>query len=126
MVEVLDRPVFLRRLTRDRDWDLVIANTAAAIDAHTKSRALDTRAGSNISNHDDTHVDALIDRVREGGTEEDYLKAGYEFQRYVVENMINTSIASFAFPQAARSYVKGYEQLHGYKIRFETTWLDKP
>ena len=22
-------------------------------------------------------------------------------------------------------YVKGYEHLHGYKIRFETTWLEK-
>jgi hypothetical protein len=22
--------------------------------------------------------------------------------------------------------VKGYEHLHGFKIRFETTWLDKP
>jgi hypothetical protein len=29
------------------------------------------------------------------------------------------------FLQAARGYVKGYENLHGYKLRFETTWLDK-
>jgi hypothetical protein len=27
--------------------------------------------------------------------------------------------------QAARSDVKGYENLHGYKLRFETTWLEK-
>ena len=26
----------------------------------------------------------------------------------------------------ARTSAKGYEHLHGYKIRFETTWLDKP
>ena len=26
---------------------------------------------------------------------------------------------------ATRAYVKGYENLHGHKIRFETTWLDK-
>jgi hypothetical protein len=25
-----------------------------------------------------------------------------------------------------RTHVKGYEHLHGYKIRFETTWLEKP
>jgi ABC-type transport system substrate-binding protein len=124
-VEILDRPVFLRRLTRDRDWDLVIANTSAAIDPHTISRALDTRAGNNTTNHHDTHVDALIDRMREAATEEEFVKAGQEFQQHVVEHMISTSLASFAFPQAARSYVKGYEQLHGYKIRFETTWLDK-
>jgi ABC-type oligopeptide transport system substrate-binding subunit len=124
-VEVLDRPIFLRRLTRDRDWDLVIANTSAAIDPHAISRAIDTRMGSNVTNHADKHVDALIDRLRQAATEEDYLTRGHEFQSYVVENMISTSIASFAFLQAARSYVKGYEQLHGYKIRFETTWLNK-
>lgn len=27
--------------------------------------------------------------------------------------------------QAAHTYVQGYENLHGYKLRFETTWLDK-
>jgi hypothetical protein len=27
--------------------------------------------------------------------------------------------------QAARTDVQGYENLHGYKLRFETTWLDK-
>ena len=89
-------------------------------------RALDTRAGDNTINHADKHVDALIDRMREAATEEDYLQAGHAFQRYLVENMMSTSVASFAFVQAARSYVKGYEQLHGYKLRFETTWLDKP
>ena len=36
-----------------------------------------------------------------------------------------TSVSSFAFLQAARSYVQGYENLHGYKLRFERTWLDK-
>jgi ABC-type transport system substrate-binding protein len=29
-------------------------------------------------------------------------------------------------PKAARTYVKGHEHLHGFKIRFEATWLDKP
>jgi len=26
--------------------------------------------------------------------------------------------------QAARNHVQGYESLHGYKLRFETTWLE--
>jgi hypothetical protein len=47
----------------------------------------------------------------------------FDVQRYVVENMITTSISSFGFLQAVRSYVKGYENLQGYKLRFETTWL---
>jgi ABC-type transport system substrate-binding protein len=124
-VEVLDRPIFLRRLTRDRDWDQVVVNVSAAIDPHTISRALDTRVGSNVTNHDDKHVDALIDRMRQIATEEVFRQVGDEFQRYLVESMITTSISLFGFLQAARSYVKGYENLHGYKLRFETTWLDK-
>jgi hypothetical protein len=50
----------------------------------------------------------------------------YFLQRYVVDNMLVTSVTTLPFLQAARTYVKGYEQLHGFKIRFETTWLDKP
>jgi ABC-type transport system substrate-binding protein len=124
-VEVLDRPIFLRRITRDRDWDQIVVNVAATIDPHTISQGIDTRAGNNTFNHEDTHVDALIDRMREASTEEAFLQAGYDFQRYVVENMITTSVSSYGHLQAARSYVKGYENLHGYKLRFETTWLDK-
>jgi hypothetical protein len=40
--------------------------------------------------------------------------------------MLVTSVTSLPFLQAERTYVKGYEHLHGFKIRFETTWLDKP
>jgi hypothetical protein len=36
-----------------------------------------------------------------------------------------TRVSSYAYLQAARSDVKGYENLHGYKLGFETTWLDK-
>jgi hypothetical protein len=37
-----------------------------------------------------------------------------------------TSAASVPFLQAARTSVKGYEHLHGYKVCFETTRLEKP
>ncbi len=40
--------------------------------------------------------------------------------------MMYPSVTIIPFSQAARTYVKDYEQLHGFKIRFETTWLDKP
>ena len=39
--------------------------------------------------------------------------------------MLYQSVTTLPFTQAARAYVKGYENLYGYKIRFETTWLDK-
>ena len=49
-----------------------------------------------------------------------------EEQRYVVaETMVYPGLTTLPFLQAARSYVKGYENPHGHEIRFETTWLDK-
>ncbi|MGH8056408.1 MAG: hypothetical protein ACREOH_04115, partial [Candidatus Entotheonellia bacterium] len=124
-VEVIDRPIFLRRLNRDRDWDQLVNLSPAAFDPYSLSRGIDTRAGNNTINHDDKELDALIDRMREAGTEEGFLQAGYTFQRYVAENMMNTGIASVPLLQAARADVRGYVPLHGYKIRFETTWLDR-
>jgi ABC-type transport system substrate-binding protein len=126
LVEVLDRPIFLRRLVKDRDWDQTVNFSGAALDAYTIARGIDTRAGNNTINHDDKHVDALIDRMREAATEEVYRQAGYDFQRYVVENMLTTSVTTLPFLQATRTQVQGYEHLHGFKIRFETTWLEKP
>jgi hypothetical protein len=103
----------------------MLVNVTAAIDPYTISRGIDTRAGNNTINHEDTHVDALIDRMREVATEEAFRQAGDDFQCYVVASMITKSIRSSGFLQAARGNVKGYESLHGYKLRFETTWLDK-
>jgi hypothetical protein len=93
------------------------------------ARTIDSRAGNNTINHDDKQTDALIDRMKEAGTEEAFLQTGYDFQgyiAYIAENMTSTSVTSLPFLQAARRSVKGYEQLHGFKSRFETTWLDKP
>jgi hypothetical protein len=125
-VDVIDRPIFLRRLTRDRDWEQTRNLTVDALDLYTIARAIDTRAGNNTINHDNTQVDVLIDRMREAGTEEAFLQAGYDFQGYIAENMMTTSVTSLPFLQAARASVKGYEPLHGFKIHFETTWLNRP
>ena len=123
-VEVIDRPIFLRRLATDRDWELMLNLSGAVLDTYTVTRLIDTRAGNNPTNHDDTHVDALIDRMKEAATEEAYLKAGHDLQRYmVVDMMYYPGVTTLPFIQAARTYVKGYENLHGHKIRFETTWL---
>jgi ABC-type transport system substrate-binding protein len=124
-VEVIDRPIYLRRLTRDRDWEQSLIFTGAALDAYSISRALDTRAGNNTLNHQDTHIDALTDRMKEAATEEAFREAGHDLQRYMAENMMIASIASVPFLQAARPHVQGYEHLHGFKIQFETTWLSK-
>jgi peptide/nickel transport system substrate-binding protein len=125
-VEVIDRPIFLRRQNRDRDWDQNLNLSGAVLDSYTVSRLIDTRAGANTPNHADKHVDELIDRIREVTTDEGYLQAGQDLQRYVVaETMIYQSLTTLPFIQAARANVKGYEQLNGFKIRFETMWLDR-
>jgi ABC-type oligopeptide transport system substrate-binding subunit len=95
------------------------------LDTYTISRLIDSRAGNNTPNHQDPHVDTLIDRIKEAPTPEAYRQAGHDLQRYVVaETMIYPSLTTLPFIQAAHSHVKGYEQLHGFKIRFETVWLD--
>jgi hypothetical protein len=126
IVEVLDRPIFLRRRQRDRDWDQILGVSGAAFDSYQLSSVLDSRAGNNTLNHDDKQVDALIDRMKEAPTGAALLQAGYDFQRYVTGSMMTCGIASLPFLQAARTDVKGYVYLHGYKVRFDMTWLDKP
>jgi hypothetical protein len=86
---------------------------------------MDIQEGPPVVNHADTPMDALIDRMKETATEELFRQAGHDFQRYVAENVRLTSVASVPFLQAARKSVKGYEHLHGYKVRFKTTWLEK-
>ena len=125
-VEVIDRPIYLRRLVKDRDWEQSLIFTVAVLDAYTVSFAIDSRAGNNTMNHNDKQVDALIDRMREAATEEAYRQAGHDLQRYIAENMMIADIASVPFLQAVRPQVQGYNHLHGFKIPFETTWLDKP
>jgi ABC-type transport system substrate-binding protein len=125
-VEVIDRPIFLRRLVTDRDWDQVLNFSGAALDTYSITRVIDTRAGNNTINHDDKQVDAMIDRIKQAATEDEYIKAGHDLQRYMVENMMYPGVTTLPFIQAVRTYVKGYEHLHGFKIRFEATWLDKP
>lgn len=56
-VDVIDRPIFLRRLTRVRDWEQAVNMTGAALDSYTIDRVIDTRAGNNAIHHDDKPVD---------------------------------------------------------------------
>jgi peptide/nickel transport system substrate-binding protein len=123
-VEIIDRPIFLQRLTRTRDWDQLLNFSGGAFDTYALTRLIDTRAGNNNPNHQDKHVDALIDRLREATTEEAYLQAGHDLQRYVTENMLFQSVTTLPFTRAAHNYVKGYGSFYAYN-RFESTWLDK-
>ena len=106
-VEILDRPIFLRRLSTDRDWDQLLNLSGGTFDTYGSTRLIDTRAGNNTPNHQDKHVDALIDRIKEAPTEETYLQAGYDLQRYVTENMLYQSVTSLPFTQAGTRLCEG-------------------
>jgi hypothetical protein len=54
-VEVIDRPIFLPRMYRDRDWDQLVNLTAAAFDPYSIARAIDSRVGSNGILGNDTY-----------------------------------------------------------------------
>jgi hypothetical protein len=41
------------------------------------------------------------------------------------ETMISPSLTTPPLIQVACTYVKAYAQLHGFKIRFESMWLDR-
>jgi ABC-type oligopeptide transport system substrate-binding subunit len=99
--------------------------SGAALDTYSITRLIDTRAGNNTTNHEDKQVDAMIDRIKQAATEEEYLREGQNLQRYIADQMLYPGVTTLPFIQAARAYVKGYENLHGHKVRFETTWLDK-
>ena len=77
-VDVIDRPIFLRRLTTDRDWDQSV-NLAAAAGPLYDLMGDGYPAGINVVNHADKHMDALIDRLKEAPTEETFRQAGKTF-----------------------------------------------
>jgi len=123
-IEVIDRPVFLRRLTTDRDWDQFVNLTLSSLDAYSRSFVLDTR-GINQVNHQDPKIDELWDRIKQAPTPQEFSRLSQEVQRYIVGNMVQMSATTLPFIQAARDSVKGYVFERGFKIRFEGTWLDK-
>jgi ABC-type transport system substrate-binding protein len=124
-IEVIDRPVFLRRLTTDRDWDQIVNLSLSSLDAYSMSFIMDSR-GVNPLNHKDPQIDALWDQIKQAPTPEEYTRLSKEVQRHIVSTMARVSATTLPFIQAARDSVQGYEFERGFKIRFETTWLDKP
>ena len=122
-VEVLDRPVYLKRI-QTHDFDQILTIGSHFVDPHARAYLMESTAGSlNIPNHSDTHVDALIDKLRRSADPEEFLRVGHELQAYDAERLIYPSVAGDPFVQAARDYVQGYVFMRGLKVSFETTWL---
>jgi ABC-type transport system substrate-binding protein len=123
-VEVLDRPIYLKR-TNNHDYEQLLNASSHMLDAYDRASSFDRHAGVNIPNHQDPKVDELLDRLRQAGTEADYIKAGEDLQEYATRQMMYFGVATLPDIEAARDHVKGYVFMRGFKKRFETVWLNK-
>src|SRR4029453_6982360 len=123
-IEVLDRPIFLKR-ANGHDYEQLLNASSHMLDAYDRASSFDRHAGVNIPNHQDPQVDELLDRLRQAGTEADYINAGEDLQEYATRQMLYFGVATLPDIEAARDYVKGYVFMRGFKKRFETVWLDK-
>jgi ABC-type transport system substrate-binding protein len=124
-VEVIDRPVFLKRIVQTKEFEQIVNASSHLLDAYDRATSLDRHAGVNIPNHQDPRIDELLDRLRQAGTEGEYIRLGEELQEYLTKQMIYMAATTLPSIEAAREYVKGYVFMRGFKKRFETTWLDR-
>lgn len=124
-VEVIDRPVFLKRLLRDRDYDQVINMALPFLDVGDRGFVLE-RGGLNLPNHNDPKVDELFDQWRRALEPLEQRKLGEEIQRYVADTTLYTAVCGNPIINAHRADVKGYTYMRGLLVMFERTWLDKP
>jgi ABC-type transport system substrate-binding protein len=124
-IEVVDRPIFLKRATTTKEYDQLVNASSQIVDPFGRSFVVDSRQGANAPNHKDPEVDAILDRLALAPTAEEFSRIGRELQEYLYKNMIYMSAASLPSLQAARDYVQGYVYERGFKVRFETTWLSK-
>jgi len=124
-IEVLDRPVFLKRLTTTKEYDQVVNFSSHIVDPFNRAFVVDSRGAANAPNHKDPQVDELLDRLALAPTAADFSRLGQELQEYLYKHMIYMSATSLPSLQAARAYVQGYVYERGFKVRFETTWLKK-
>ena len=79
-IEVLDRPIFLKRLTTTMSIDQVVNFSSHIVDPFNRSFVLDSRGAANVANHKDAAVDALLDRMALAPTAEDFSRLGHELQ----------------------------------------------
>jgi ABC-type transport system substrate-binding protein len=124
-VEVVDRPIFLRRLTTTKEYDQVVNFSSHIVDPFARSFVLDSRQGANVANHKDAELDAMLDHLALAPTAEEFSQRGRELQEYMYKNMIYMSATSLPSLQAERDYVQGYVYERGFKVRFEGAWLKK-
>jgi len=123
-IEVLDRPIFLKR-ANGHDFEQLLNASSHMLDAYDRASSFDRLAGVNIPNHQDPKIDELLDRLRQASTEADYIKAGEDLQEYATRQMMYFGVTTLPDIEADSDTMKGYVFMRGYKKRFETVWLNK-
>src|SRR5688572_22909513 len=89
-IEVIDRPVFLKRLLRDRDYDQVINMALPFLDVGDRGFGLE-RGGLNLPNHSDSSIDEMFDRWRRALDPQEQRTIAEEIQHYVADNAVYTA-----------------------------------
>jgi ABC-type transport system substrate-binding protein len=123
-VEVIDRPIFLKRLN-SKEFEQVLNASSHMLDAYDRASSFDRHTGVNIPNHQDPKIDEILDRLRQAPTEADYIKAGEDLQEYATRQMMYFGIATLPDLEAARDAMQGYVFMRGFKKRYETVWLNR-
>ena len=124
-VEVIDRPVFLKRLLRDRDYDQVINMALPFLDVGDRGFVLE-RGGLNLPSHSDSSIDEMFDRWRRSLDTQEQRKIAGEIQQYVADAALYTAICGNPIVNSLRADVKGFTYMRGLLVMFERTWLDRP
>jgi ABC-type transport system substrate-binding protein len=122
-VEVLDRPIFLKRhLSYDRDQTLVIAYPRP--DLYSFAYILEVGT-LNVPDHRDMHVNELFDRMRKALSLAEQDRISAELQRYIADQMLISGLVAITYLQAGRDSVKDFGYLGGLRVSFETARLSK-
>jgi peptide/nickel transport system substrate-binding protein len=124
-IEVIDRPIFLKRLLRDRDYDQMVNMALPFLDVGDRGFVLE-RGGLNLPNHNDPQVDDMFDRWRRSLEEQEQRNIAAEIQRYIADTALYTAVCGNPIVNAHRSHVKGYTYMRGLLVMFERTWLEQP
>jgi len=123
-VEVVDRPIFLKRLTQTREFDQNVNMALPFINVGDRGFVIEV-GGLNLPNHSDKKVDELLEQWRRASDPEAQKQASEASQRYVAEQMIYAAVCGNPIFNAHRANVQGYTYMRGMLVKFEQTWLKR-
>jgi ABC-type transport system substrate-binding protein len=126
MVEVVDHPIFLKRI-RTHELDQVVTQSYPFLEAAERFRLLesDAKGGLDLANAQDAKSEMLVDKFRRATDSKEAQQRAEEVLRYMAENATYFGLTSIPFFDALRDEVKGFRFPRHLKLDFETVWLDR-